>query len=394
MKKETKFQIALILSVAVSFILSFYLKELLTNSCVKTNSPLLIFLDALLNYAVLIIIIFVILLILLNIKSLNKLIDIVKDLLSSSFVKKSLIIISLILLASCFLPVSKKYGAVDINGKSPLKIQYAYYLLCDAIENKTDTISIDSMQIWLGTHRYSTGNSRRTRSTYHTSYYLSFADSSVYLYENVLTDYIDTCRLYEMDIEIEYYKNSGNIKSIDGISLYDESGFDNAMYKIEREIREKENLEKQIKEKEEQKRLTAFSAFFEAEGENYEQIVKSLEAEGIENPYETVYISTKYFEIGSIAFFHNMGNKIYVVRDNDNEDMHEIPPIPDDATFTEITRILDDAGIKWTFDCFSDTFADTDELDHSNDILHTVHRSPGTPVPKDYVFWFSVKHID
>lgn len=298
------------------------------------------------------------------------------------------------MLASCFLPVNKKYREVKINGKRPLKIQYAYYLLCDAIGNETDTITIDSEKFSLDKHSYSTRGGRGSRTRYHRFYCASFEDYTMYLYENVLTDYIDTCRKYEMDIEIEYYKNSGNIKSIDGISLYDESGFDNAMYKIEREIREKENLEKQIKEKEEQKRLTAFSAFFEAEGENYEQIVKSLEAEGIENPYETVYISTKYFEIGSIAFFHNMGNKIYVVRDNDNEDMHEIPPIPNDATFTEITRILDDAGIKWTFDCFSDTFADTDELDHSNDILHTVHRSPGTPVPKDYVFWFSVKHVD
>lgn len=392
MKKETKFEIALILSIAVSFILSFYLKELLTNSCIKTNSPLLILLDTILNYAVLIVISFVIPLILLNFKSLKKLIDFIKDLFFIS--NKSLIIIGLILLASCFLPVNKKYEEVKINGKRPLKIQYAYYLLCDAIENKTETITIDSEKFSLDKHSYSTRGGRGSRTRYHRFYCASFEDYTMYLYENVLTDYIDTCRKYEMDIEIEYYKNSGNIKSIDGISLYDESGFDNAMYKIEREIREKENLEKQIKEKEEQKRLAAFSAFFEAEGENYEQIVKSLEAEGIENPYETVYISTKYFEIGSIAFFHNMGNKIYVVRDNDNEDMHEIPPIPDDATFTEITRILDDAGIKWTFDCFSDTFADTDELDHSNDILHTVHCSPGTPVPKDYVFWFSVKHVD
>lgn len=394
MKKETKFEIALILSVAVSFILSFYLKELLTNSCIKTNSPLLILLDTILNYGVLNVISFVIPLILLNIKSLKKQIDIVKDLLSSSFVKKSLIIISLILLASCFLPVNKKYREVKINGKRPLKIQYAYYLLCDAIGNETDTITIDSEKFSLDKHSYSTRGGRGSRTRYHRFYCASFEDYTMYLYENVLTDYIDTCQKYEMDIEIEYYKNSGNIKFIDGISLYDESGFDNAMYKIEREIREKENLEKQIKEKEEKKRLTAFSAFFEAEGENYEQIVKSLEAEGIENPYETVYISTKYFEIGSIAFFHNMGNKIYVVRDNDKEDMHEIPPIPDDATFMEITRILDDAGIKWTFDCMSFLHSNTDGLNHSDDILYTVNRSPGTPVPKDYVFWFSVYHVD
>ncbi len=359
MKKETKFEIALILSVAVSFILSFYLKELLTNSCVKTNSPLLILLDALLNYAVLIIISFVIPLILLNIKSLKKLIDFIKDLFSIS--KKLLIIISLILLASCFLPVNKKYEEVKINGKRPLKIQYAYYLLCDAIGNKTDTITIDSEKFSLDKHSYSTRSGRGSKTRYYRFYCASFEDYTVYLYENVLTDYIDTCRKYEMDIEIEYYKNSGNIKSIDGISLYDESGFDKAMYKIENEIREKESLEKQIKEKEEQERLAAFSAFFESEGENYEQIVKSLEAEGIENPYETVYISTKYFEIGSIAFFHNMGNKIYVVRDNDNEDMHEIPPIPADATFTEITRILDDAGIKWTFDKVADIYISAED---------------------------------
>lgn len=394
MKKETKFEIALVLSGAVSIILSFYLKKSLLNGCVKTNSPLLIFLDAILNNTVLIIIAFVIFLILLNIKSLKNLKKIVKDSLSNSFVKKSLIIIILILFVPCFFPVFKKYGDVEINGKHPLKIQYIYYLLCDAIENKTDIVTIDSEKFRLDKHRYSAGNRRGSSYSYYTFNYASFEDYTVYLYENVLSDYIDTCQKYERDIEIEYYKNSGNIKSIDGISLYDESGFNNAVYKIENEIREKEIVEKQIKEKEEQERLALFSAFFESEGKNYEQIVKSLEAEGIENTYETVYISTKYFEKGSIAFFHNMGNKIYVVRDNDEEDMHEIPPIPSDATFTEITRILDEAGIKWTFDCFSYTFADTDELDHSDDILHTVHCSPGTPVPKEYEFWFSVRHVD
>ena len=74
--------------------------------------------------------------------------------------------------------------------------------------------------------------------------------------------------------------------------------------------------------------------------------------------------------------------------------MIEIPSLPYKGTFTEVTQILDKYGIIWTFDCISNTHSITEGLDHSKDILNTVHCSPGTPVPKDYVFWFSVNHVE
>ena len=84
---------------------------------------------------------------------------------------------------------------------------------------------------------------------------------------------------------------------------------------------------------------------------------------------------------------------IYVVRDNDAEDMVEIPPLPMNGTFAEITKILDDAGILWTFHCMGSYTEEDINRDHSKDILNTVHCLPGTPIPKDYVFWFSVHHV-
>jgi len=73
--------------------------------------------------------------------------------------------------------------------------------------------------------------------------------------------------------------------------------------------------------------------------------------------------------------------------------MIEIPSLPHNGTFTEVTKILDENGIKWTFDCFGNHGQKQDESDHSHDILKTIHSSPGTPIPKDYVFWFSVDHV-
>lgn len=193
-----------------------------------------------------------------------------------------------------------------------------------------------------------------------------------------------------------YYKSSGIIQTVDGIRLYDEPTFlhstDTLKLEEERKQAEQEAAEKAIKEEAEAKSLALSSAFFQSEGKNYGEIVDQLEKDSIENTYKTVYISTRYFETGEIAMFDNPRKTVYVVRDNEAEDMLIVPPIPPDSTLAEITQILDDAGIPWEYDCMGSYTEQDRNRNHSGDILNTYSRSPGTPVPKDYVFWFSVRH--
>ena len=273
------------------------------------------------------------------------------------------------------------------------QIQYNCYLICDAISGETESLTLDADKFRLNYHSYSNGSGRYGRSHVHTAVYAGYGENNVYLYNNALRSYITACNTYKKQIKVVYYKNSGIIQTIDGIPIYDEQAFLHSVDAIESEEKQKQEAEKAIEEEAETQRLALFSAFFESEGKNYEDIVKQLEKEGIENTYKTVYISTHYYDIGEIALFDNMRETIYVVRDNEEEDMLIIPPLPLDGTVTEITKILDDAGIQWEYDCMG-SYADQEtNLDHSNDILNTYSRSPGTPVTKDFVFRFTVRHI-
>ena len=289
-----------------------------------------------------------------------------------------------------------RFGAIEINGKKPLKAQYNWYLLCDACSGKTETLTLDADAFRLEPHSWKSGGDRFGRSRSRTAAYACYKENSVYLYQSALSSYIAACQKYQKQLEIVYYKNSGIIQTINGILLYDERTFldsaDTMILEEKRKQEEQEAAEKAIEEEEKAKSLALFSAFFESEGKNYEEIVKQLEKDGIENTYKTVYISTHYYETGEIAMFDNPHKTVYVVRDQETEDMLIVPPIPGGSTLTEITQILDDAGIPWEYHCMGSISEKDKNRDHSKDTLNTYSRSPGTPVPKGYVFWFSVRH--
>lgn len=304
-----------------------------------------------------------------------------------------LVAVCLLLLAvPQFLLFTGRFAEVQINGRHPLRMQYNYALLRDVFSGETEVLTPDAKHVKISSHGYSVGGGKYHNSLPRISNYLCFSEKSVYLYSTALSPYLAACQKYDKQIEIVYHKHSGVVETIDGMRIYDENAFRNSANAMEKKAAEEQAAQEQAEKEAEEKHLEVFSAFFQSEGENYEEIVRSLAERGLENTYDTIYISTKYFEPGEIALFDNTQNVIYVCRDNDGEDMIKVPPLPLYSPLTEITKILDDAGIKWTYYCFG-CKGEQEDFDHSKCILKTVHCSPGTPIPKDYVFWFSVQHV-
>ena len=357
---------------------------------VKTNSPLVIMLE-IINYSGFVCFIqFCIVFVLFNLKPFE--IDI-KSVIHDSFYKKAAAVIIAVFLIISLLPMPERYDNIRVNNKNPSRLLYCCLLLSDAVNRNTDSVKMNSEDLLLESRSYTINTGRGGRSSHYTSHYASFEGYSTLLYKTSAEKYIRTCRNIGKEIEVEYYEKSGIIKTVDGIDLYDKAGFDKAVYDIEQAEAEKQAAEEELRKKEEEKSLALFSAFFESEGKDYNTIMDELRKENIDYTYSTVYISTKYYEVGEVAFFDNPGRVVYVVRDNDAEEMKVVPSLPHNGTLPEITKILDENGIKWTFDCFGSVGMDEENLDHSHDTLKTVHSSPGTPIPEDYVFWFSVDHV-
>lgn len=392
MRKLKKDELKALPAIVLSFSVPALVKVLAARLAFKTNSLLCILLD--MNTGTIFFTVMVCLLILFwsvsdSVRSLFR--DLRAALHMPSF--KILLGICLLLLAvPQFLLFTGRFAEVQINGRHPLRMQYNYALLRDVFSGETEMLTTDAKHVKISSHGYSVGGGKYHNSLPRISNYLCFSEKSVYLYSTALSPYLAACQKYDKQIEIVYHKHSGVVETVDGMRIYDENAFRNSADAMEQKAAEEQAAQEQAEKEAEEKHLEVFRAFFQSEGENYEEIVRSLAERGLENTYDTIYISTKYFEPGEIALFDNTQNVIYVCRDNDGEDMIKVPPLPLYSPLTEITKILDDAGIKWTYYCFG-CKGEQEDFDHSKCILKTVHCSPGTPIPKDYVFWFSVQHV-
>ena len=395
MKKTDKQDVKAAVVVVLTFTALIFLKMGLMMLGEKTNSPLCILLDMNTGTVFTIVAFWTVILLWAVTDSAKTFFSDLRESFRDSTVRILLFGGALLLLLPLLFRNNGRFGAIKINGKKPLKAQYNWYLLCDAVSGETETLTLDAAAFKLEKHRWSSSG-RFGRSTRHTAAYACCKENSVYLYQSALNSYLSACQAYQKPLEIVYYKNSGIIQTVNGIGLYDDRTFLHSADKMRLEEKQKqeeqEAAEKAIEEEAEAKSLALFRAFFESEGKNYEEIVKQLEKDGIENTCKTVYISTQYYAVGEIAMYDNMQRTVYVVRDNEDEDMLLIPPLPEDGTLTEITQILDDAGIPWEYHCMGSISEKDKKRDHSKDLLNTYSRCPGTPVPKGYVFWFSVRH--
>lgn len=83
-----------------------------------------------------------------------------------------------------------RFGAIEVNGKKPLKMQYNWYLLCDACSGKTETLTLDASAFRLEKHNWSSGGGRYSRPRRHTAVYACCNGNRVYLYNSALSSYL------------------------------------------------------------------------------------------------------------------------------------------------------------------------------------------------------------
>ena len=409
MNHKSKYSLSSVVFAGITFLAIVLLKYIILDFCSRTNSPFGVLVD-LSTEGIFFAFVIIILYLFLNWSTPETpLLDNLAGSFQNPLLKIALLIGAVVLIGSQFLPLSGKWGGVKVNDKTPARGYYSLCLLLDTVEGDTETVTLWPRKVKVDAYKYT--SSYRGHSTKHTEPYISFHGFGSYLYRPGISYYLSACEKNSQQIQVEYYRNSGLIRTVDGVSLYDTDRLKqlgSAIVPKETEQPEDSQAEQQaeqqmketdvpdyktLKEELERQQLNAFKVFFKSEGKNYESLLSQLRENSIPNPYSTIYISTQYYGIGEVALFDNINGSIYVVRDNDSEDMVCVPPIPQHSTLSEISKILDDAGIKWLYNC-SGYHGNQAEADHSKDVLNTYYRPPGTPIPKDYVYWFSVKHVN
>lgn len=277
-------------------------------------------------------------------------------------------------------PVSKAYSEVMIDGKRPSKIGYKLNLLCDVVldSTATDTIDTKDMEIFENSYTYRTRRAhRRTQRSYYVVYKVNF-NTYYSLEEKQIAGCIANLMLATDTIEIEYYPNSGIIKSVNGIAKNEYELLRNSVSKIENDKDEQKDNEEIDNEANE---LAAAYLMQDCVGKTLMDVQKQFEENEINFNYNITYISSQIFAIDQIAFFEE--GDVYVVNDNSKEDLVAFPRLKAGMTKSEIIDVLTEAGFD--YEC--------DEFECSNcgkNKLHTVGYSAGTLIPKGHKVWFSV----
>lgn len=297
--------------------------------------------------------------------------------------------------------VSNRYSVVNLNGTKPTGHEYMLAVLWDVVAGDTVETTVSSDHISTGKIEYRVKGGRGS-SHRGTSHNISYQDDAVSFSVHqpwvASLNYVQKAKKMKNTFVIEYYVHSGVIKSIDYCGINDEKAFADSERKIleEYSAREAERLEKerleqerQAAQKKEETRIWAvkFHTLSEGIGKPMEELIAEIEAQNSVMDCEVVYISTKHFDEGTLAFYANIENVVYVVKDGDAEDMLVIPHLDKSMDLDTIKRTLDEAGIRYTYDDIGTTNGTTNGTKR----LNTYHCPPGTYIPKDYVYWFSVK---
>lgn len=272
-------------------------------------------------------------------------------------------------------PVSKSYNDIMINGKKPSRLEYKFNILCDAISGKTkkNTILIEDIDIYENHYSYRVNRHRKGANSYYISFVVGINKySSVEQYKTIkCIDEIIEC---SDSIELEYYPNSGIIKSINGIEKNDYKLLAYNADKIENDKKEEQTNNKQNE-------IIAYSIMSECVGNSLADVRNMFEEFEIEFEYDVIYISSQMYEIDEIAFYK--GEEVYVVKDNSQEDLVALPTLGTGMTKQEVIDALEEVGLSYECDTFSCDMCGKNRL-------HTVGVAPGTLLPKGYKVWFSV----
>lgn len=295
--------------------------------------------------------------------------------------KKNILKITLIgfILATLFVGVFDifsmpiNYEKIKIEGNTVSMLNYKYAIIKDMIQGKTTTIV---------THNVNCYN----------DYIEYFNEQEQYSYcsrENPqLIRIVNELLIYEDQFKIEYYNNTGIIKSIDEIAKTDYEKLnervnlikDNFKYEIEKEI------QKQEEEINEERQLNKIKneIMNNAIGHKIEEIENKLKENEIVD-YSIEYISSKLYDIGTVAFVEKRKSPCiyYVIKDNEKEDLVEMPKLKIGMTKDDIIETLQSRELNYEYDTVN-------WGDHQSGTLHTCSFSAGTLLPKGTVVWFSI----
>ena len=303
-------------------------------------------------------------------------------------------------------PVSGRFNMCLIDNQTPTRYQYKAAIIMDALDGATQTADIPADQIIanvmgytyrIGQYRTGGGYGRGYAETVH---YVTGDDRhSVWMANSTARRYIYQMTEIEDSIRIAYYERTGFIQSLDEISPYDDDGLQ--MYLSERQVLARERQERLRKEqmaeeaarreqeKEEERRWSfTYETMIDSEGRQISEIQQEFRKNNVPFEIHLEYTSTQQFEVGEVAFFDLPGRTAYVVRDQNAEEMIEVPYIDHDMTLREIRKVLDKAGIQ-----YSVLSLDEDQWEENAEKhLYLYYCPPGTWIPQDFIYTFSVEN--
>lgn len=293
------------------------------------------------------------------------------------------------ILSSCF-RVSGRFEHVKRNGKRPLKLIYEAAVLQDAFMGITEFTVLQQEDVSLFSREYRAGTARggsRPSRYYYLGYHTE--DGKEYVCSLLYSQYRALGILTEVEdsITLEYYAHSGILKSVQGIPLLDGGEITAVALEKKRELEEAwaqqvkatEEREKRNKEQETQKTTRLWNSV----GESFESVLEEFQQKDWEMDWEVVEISSQLYSIGEIAYVKL--KTIYVVKDQEGEDMVPVPALKPTMSMEEVIAMLTEAGLDYEVDYFG---ADPEKRNR----VRTWHESPGVLVPKQMPFWFCIEN--
>lgn len=320
------------------------------------------------------------------------------------------IAVAVYLIAVNLFPVSREFCAVRLQEKKPSRFAYKVAILKDALAGETKVARGTWENVQANGERYSyrvsTGrHTYGTRAAY--AYYLVFRDGEAtyqsYLADRTAVNYYEltekasqkkvgweTERICEKEYEIEYYPNSGLVKAIDGRSPYDGEGLQALLEAFRSQVAaEEEHREQEAKAVREEniRQITIFlDLMHNGTGRDFAEIQSDLAEENVSVEYEVAYLSTYYYEPGQVAFFDQPNRTVYVVRDQNREEMVEVPHFDAKGPVKNIEQALQEAGIHYEIEEL-----DPGEGDATKKKLYTYYCGPGTLIPRAFTYWFTIR---
>lgn len=289
----------------------------------------------------------------------------------------------IIVAVSSLFPVSERYYGVEIAGEMPSKWSYKNAIFCDLVEKDTVSVAIASTELKTSGHRY--GYKARSSASGHYACYIDYvgADGKEYgSYESEwITNYVGLIKEQAESINIEYYLHSGVIKSIDGI---EKNNTESLLEHLEFLKAERQRNQELAEEAERQHKLLVaqgYSIVQNSVGTDFADVLKGFEELGLPFTYQIHYISSQMYEINTVAFRDN--ENVYVVKDNEKEDMVRTPAVAHGMTRETVIHLLTECGLSydvWDIDC---------DL-HTSGTLHGFQFPAGTWVPRGYEVGFTV----